>query len=273
MNFQNSKTIAYLSILLTIFLAVASFFGVFVPETYSRDNLSIAVQGIGQDIFDLFIVVPFLIILLILVLRNNKKAAFIFGGTVFYILYSYFIYSFGVHFNYMFVFYCFTLGSSFYLFVLLITELYRFDIKIWFENRLPLKSIASLLIIIALMFYGLWFSDILPAIFNNSVPESVSNYSLLTNPVHVMDISFMLPGLIITSVLLIKRKKTGFILAPILLVFTIMLSLSLISMAVLLKVRNVSEDLSLVWIFGVLAVISCIFLFLFLRRIKQFESN
>jgi hypothetical protein len=173
----------------------------------------------------------------------------------------------------MFVFYCFTLGSSFYLFVLLITELYRFDIKSWFENRLPLKSIASLLIIIALMFYGLWFSDILPAIFNNSVPESVSNYSLLTNPVHVLDISFMLPGLIITSVLLIKRKKTGFILAPILLVFTIMLSLSLIAMAVLLKVRNVSENLSLVWIFSLLAISSCIFLYLFLRRVKQITIN
>jgi hypothetical protein len=52
-----------------------------------------------------------------------------------------------------------------------------------------------------------------------------------------------------------------------------MLSLSLIAMAVMLKVRNVSENLSLVWIFGVLAIISCIFLFLFLRRVKQITTN
>jgi hypothetical protein len=227
---------------------------------------------VGQDIFDLFIIVPLLLILLIYSSRGARTALFLLGGTVLYIMYSYFIYSFGIHFNSLFLFYCFTLGSSFYLFVIIIIEFMLKDVENWFEGSIPVKSTATFLIIVAVMFYILWFSDIIPAILSNSVPLSVSSDNLMVNPVHVMDLAFILPGLILTAVLLIKKRRLGIILTPILLIFIIEMSLALIAMALMLNIRHMSADLSLIGIFGVLTVISVIFLILFVRRMKTQDA-
>lgn len=124
------------------------------------------------------------------------------------------------------------------------------------------------LLFIAVMFYLLWFKDIIPAIVNNSVPESVSNYNLLVNPVHVIDIAFALPGLIITAILLLKKHHLGYILAPISLVFIINLAIALTGMVIMVKVRGISDDTSVAAIFIILAVISFVFLIFFLRRLK-----
>ena len=237
-----SKRLFYiLTFLLAILLTIVSFSGSFIASTYQRDSLSIAVQGRGQDIFDLIFIVPLLIITMLLTLKGNKSAAFIYGGTLLYILYSFFIYCFGVHFNQMFLFYCFTLGTSFYLFVFYLVNLFKENVELWF-NKIPVKLIGGYLLFIALIFYPLWFKDIIPAILNDTTPATVSNYGLLVNPVHVMDISILLPSLVVTYIMLIKNKKTGFILTPVLLVFIILLSLALIAMAVMLIVNNISED-------------------------------
>lgn len=269
MQLRHTKSITSLTILLVFFLTIVSYWGAFVTGTYKMETKSLALQGIGQDIFDLFVIVPLLLLSLFFTLKNSKKALIILAGTVLYILYSFIIYALGIHFNRMFLIYCFTFGASFYLFVLLIIEFYNQKPEKPFDDRMPIKSTAAFFIIIAAMFYFLWLNDIIPAIINDTVPESVRNYNLLVNPVHVIDISFILPGLIIISVLLIKRQYTGYIFAPVFLILLILLSLALAAMAVNLKIKNVSEDLSLVIIFGVLAVVSCIFLFLFFRRLNK----
>ena len=268
MKLKYPKAITYLAILAALFLTIVSFSGGFIPDTYQRETISLAVQGMGQDIFDLFIVVPLLLISMFFSVRGNIIALFISAGTVLYILYSFFIYSFGIHFNNLFLFYCFTLSASFYLFILLVFELTRSAGEKWTEAALPVKSTAAYFVFIAVMFYFLWFSDILPAIFTNSIPASVKDYNLLVNPVHVLDIAFILPGLITLSVLLIKQKKIAFIMTPVLLVFILLLSLALIAMAVMLVIKNVSEDLSLAGIFSVLAIISLLYLIRYFRNIK-----
>jgi len=139
----------------------------------------------------------------------------------------------------------------------------------WFGEKVPTCLIGIYLIIIAVMFYLLWLKDIVPAIINNSIPNSVSVYNLLVNPVHVLDIAIALPGLIIVAVLLIKKHRLGYILTPIFLVFIIILATALVGMVVMLKVSHVSDDTSIAGIFIFLAFISFIFLFLFLKNIKS----
>ena len=268
MKVRQPKAIIYLSSVTALFLTIVSFSGAFLPGTYQLETVSMAVQGMGQDIFDLFIIVPLLLISMLFAVRGNIKALLAAAGTTFYIMYSFFIYSFGIHFNYLFLFYCFTLGSSFYLFIIYVSELLQPGTENWFESNVPTKSTAIFFSVIAVMFIFLWFSDILPAVFNGSVPASVKNYNLLVNPVHVLDISFVLPGLITLAVMLIKRKKIAFLLSPVLIIFIFLLSLALIAMAVMLIIKNVSEDLSLAGIFSVLAIISLLYLIRYFRSIK-----
>jgi len=185
MRIQHIKSITVLTILLALTLSVVSYFGAFVPGTYESDAASMAAQGMGQDMVDLFLVVPLLLITIFFVNKNSRVALMIFSGTVFYILYSFVIYSFGVHFNRLFLLYCATFGLSFYIFVLIIYELARTEIQDWFNDNVPVRSIGFYFIVIASMFYMLWLKDVLPAIWSNSVPASVRDYNLLVNPAYM----------------------------------------------------------------------------------------
>ncbi len=268
MNKQTLSTIKFLTILLSVLLAIVSYMGAFVEGTYEREVASLGAQGIGQDLVNLFFVVPVLLISFFLMQRHNKAAIFVYGGTVFYILYSFIVYCLGIHFNQLFILYCGILGLSFYLFIFFIYSLNQLDIKSWFNTGIPKKLMGYYLIIVALIFYILWLSDIFPAVINNTIPKSVSDYKLLVNPVHVIDLSIALPGLIISSILLIKNKKFGYIFAPVFLVFTIILTIALAAMVYVVWLKGLNEDPSIAIIFMVLACISSSLLFLYLKKLK-----
>ena len=261
--------IRILAILLAALLTVVSIFGVFVETTYSREVSSMAAQGVGQDLVNLFIVSPLLLVSLIFMEKNSKTGTFIFGGTVLYVLYTFVIYSFGVHFNNLFLLYCLILGCSLYLFILYIYYVNRMDVKQWFEENIPVKTIGGYFFLIALIFYFLWLSDILPAIINDTIPESVMEYDLLVNPVHVLDLAVALPALIITAILLIKKNQLGYILTPVLLVFTILLTIALAAMIISLQIKKMMADGSIAGFFVIPVLFSTTFLILFLRRIKR----
>jgi len=255
--------------ILAISLTIVSYFGAFVPTTYEREVASMAAQGVGQDLVDLFFVVPMLLIALLFVHKNKKSAYLIFSGTVFYVLYSFFVYCFGVHFNNLFLLYCLTLGTSLYLFIIVIIRINGMEIQNWFSEKLPTKSIGIFFIIAALMFYMLWLKDVVPAILNNTIPASVSDYNLLVNPVHVLDISIALPGLIVTAVLLFRKNRFGLLFTPVFLVFIIILTIALAAMVIVVQQRGISDEGSVAGIFIFLAMISSFFLGLFLRRLEN----
>ncbi|MBN2214331.1 MAG: hypothetical protein JW723_08805 [Bacteroidales bacterium] len=271
MKNKELRIITLLSLLLAISLAVASVFGIFVWATYERETASMAAQGIGQDIVNLFLVVPLLVVSLLLLRKNNIIAFYVFGGTVFYILYSFIIYCFGVHFNMMFLVYCATLGLSVFIFIILLIEAGKLDVQNWFHDNLPVKAVGIFLLFISLMFYILWLKDVVPAIISNTVPASVSDYNLLVNPVHVIDISFALPGLIVTAALFMNKKNLGYILAPISLVFIFILAIALAIMVVMMKIRGIGDDTSIAAIFIIMAAVSLIFLFLFMKALKKYQ--
>lgn len=265
------RIITFLTLIMLVFLATASIFGVFIDITYARESASMAAQGMGQDMVDLFLVVPAIIISLILMRNNKRVATLVFGGLVFYVLYSFIIYSMGVHFNLMFLVYCFTLGAATYTFIVYFYYLSRIEVKEWFTEKTPNKALAVFFIIVAALFYLLWLRDIIPPIMNNTVPKTVSDYDLLVNPVHVIDLAFALPGLVIVAILLIRKHNLGYLLAPIALVFLITLTIALAAMVIITRIKNISEDASIAVIFLILAVISTGFLWSFLRKIKTIK--
>ena len=261
-----TRKITILAVLLAVCVAVVSICGSFVKKTYERETESLAAQGIGQDLVDLFLVVPLLLISLVFVRRGSRTAFFLFGGTVFYIMYSFVIYAFGVHFNYLFLLYCATLGLSLYLFIFYITEFSGESVESWFAERTPIRLTGIYLIVVALLFYLIWLKDLVPPILQGTIPASVAKDSLQVNPVHVIDISFALPGLIVTALLLMRKRRLGYILAPMLLIFIVILTIALAAMIVMLFSRGISEDPSLAVIFGVLAVFSTVLYLLFMKN-------
>jgi hypothetical protein len=145
--------------------------------------------------------------------------------------------------------------------------------KIWLMEKLPAKPIGVYLILIGILFYLLWLSEVLPAMINNTTPAIIIETGLLTNPVHVLDLSIILPAFIIMGIYLLRKKYLGLLLAPAILVFSILMNITIGFMAVLLKIKGLEENLSVTVIMGVFILISLFFLITYLRNIKIRKIN
>lgn len=265
---KHIKVLRILTILLAFSLAIVSVAGAFLPETYSRDSASLGAQGVGQDLVDLFVGVPMLLISFYYAAKGSRLFTLIYGGTLFYIMYSFIIYCFGINFNQFFLFYCLTLSLSLYSFILLFSDLRGQKVEEWFEDA-PVKLVSVYMIVVAIIFYILWLKSIVPAIIHNEVPKDVSDYNLLVSPVHVIDLVFALPGLIIGAVLIRKKQTLGYIIASFALVFMVLLTLALAAMVLLLVLRGISEDFTVAFVFGVLSLISVSISLLLFRKLKR----
>ncbi len=269
---KHGKIILILSLLLLIFLIIASYSGIFIAETYARNTKSFAVQGIGQDIVNFFIIAPLLFISSILYYKGNKKAMFIWAGLLSYVIYTYVIYCFAQPFNFLFLVYCTILGLSFYSFLYFLLNMTDNPIKDWYKNEIPIKMISIFFIIIAILFYFVWLSEIIPALINNEIPQSVIDNGVITNPVHVLDLTIFLPALLITAILLLKDNKYGYLLAPILLIFIILMSLAIIGMVIVMLLKDVETDIGLAAIFIMINVMSIIITTIVVKAIEDTKS-
>ena len=260
--------ILLLSVPLAILTAIVSYAGVFVESTYARENSLYAAQGIGQDIVNLFIVVPILLFAAFFAWRKSKLGLLIWSGAVFYLAYSYTIYSFGLHFNNLFIAYCLILGLSFYSLVYFLISSLRENVSQWFASDVSTKPTGIFLVVIAVLFYFIWLSEIIPAILINATPKSIIESGLLINPVHVLDIAICLPALIVTGIALIKKKNIGFLLAPTMLLFCIFMAVAIAAMLITMKAKGLDTNLVLTAIFGFITLLSSFFLVRYLWKLK-----
>jgi hypothetical protein len=261
------RILNFLSILLLLFMGFASWMGIFNEQMYQRELPSMAAQGAGQDVVNLFVGGPVLLLALIFMNRGSKTASWVFAGMVFYYLYSYVIYTFGIRHNVLFLVYCATLALSTYLFIFWVYFNSGLDTHSWFSKAPPGKATALFVLAIAALFYLIWLKDIVPPLLKGEAPEFVIQNNYAPNPIHAIDLSFALPGLIVCAILLLKKHKLGYLLVPVVLVFIIILTLALIGMMVMVQRRGLSDDMSLVYIFALLAVIGGTVLLMFLRRL------
>lgn len=268
---KHIKILRILTILLALTLAIVSVVGAFFPGTYARDSASMGAQGVGQDLVNLIVVVPLLLISFFYASKGSRLFSLVYGGTLFYIMYSFLIYCFGVHFNQFFLLYCLTLSLSLYSFILLFSDLRGQDVERWFDNA-PVKLVSVYMIVVASVFYILWLKSIVPALIHNEVPKDVLDNGLLVNPIHVIDLVFALPGLIVGAVLIRRNLGVGYIIASFALVFMVLLTLALAAMVLFLMVRGISEDYTVAIVFAVLSLISISISLLLFRKLKKGSS-
>jgi hypothetical protein len=263
---KRGTLILFFTFSLAVFIAIASYAGMFIPGTYARETLSYATQGIGQDAVNLFFIVPVLLISGWMTYSGNKMARYIYGGTIIYIAYTYIIYAVGVHFNSLFLAYCAILGLSVYAIIVLFATTDANPIKDMYDEKAPVRTVGIFFLFMAALFSSLWLREIIPALMAGGVPKSIEGTGLLVNPVHVLDLSIFLPGLVATAILLFKKHALGFLLAPMLLVFCVLMGVALWGMVVALVMNGVSEDITVAWVFAGIAAISTTFLVMFLTH-------
>ncbi|MEZ5071516.1 MAG: hypothetical protein R2751_11250 [Bacteroidales bacterium] len=273
MKTSHLKTLNALAGPLFLCMGLASAFGIFLPDTYARELPSFAAQGAGQDVVNLFLGGPLLLGSLWFMNRGSKTASWIYGGMLFYYLYSYIIYTFGIHYNSFFLLYCATLALSTYSFIFWVSAHAGTDLRTWFTKAPPVRFTSVFILVIAALFYMIWLKDILPPLFQGDAPQFVKDNNYQVNAVHAIDLSFALPGLIVVGILLWKGRPMGLLLAPVVLVFIVVLTVALAAMILAVRLRGLSDDASLVVIFGVLALIAATILVRFLKNLANGQEK
>ncbi|MCK9442634.1 MAG: hypothetical protein M0Q13_14590 [Methanothrix sp.] len=260
----------WLSVFVSILVTITSLSGIFLEKTYFRETEAWAVQAIGQDYANLAVVI-LLLVSTYYVSKNSLRAYLVWLGAYIYLIYAFAIYAFSVHFNSLFLIYIIILGVSFYTLVGGLTAVDATSLSTYFLTNTKSKIVSALLMIIGILFGLLWLSEIVPSILSNKIPPSLVETGLWVNPVHVLDLAMILPGMIITSVLLWRRNMLGFLLAVPLMVFSVTMGAGIISMFIISAIKGMPSSLPAGMIIGLIMLLSMYFSYLFLREVK--ESN
>ena len=269
MNVLANKIIFFLSLLSCLLILRTSVNSLTDPNAYYDEALSWRFQCYGQDLINLILIVPCFLISSIFVLTNYILGRYLWPGVVVYVLYTYIIYCFDVHFNKFFIEYCLILGLNFYALIYFIyTRTRVYSIKNYYNSTI-IRTTSFYLVFIALVFYVAWLLQIVPAIRNETIPSSLIDSGLLTNPIHVIDLSVILPCFFITGILLLRGKDLGFLLVAPLLMFIILMDITITT----LNIMTTTPSIALTVTFVALGLFSLILLIVFIKTSTLSNSS
>lgn len=191
---------------------------------YQNMSADVAIQGIAQDYLTLFLAIPLLIIFGFLNNNSLKLKVFLAGLTA-YFLVTYFFYLCMGMYNECFLLYVIIAGTSFFGFIMQIQELQKTNTNTWFGNKRPAFA-GWFLIANAILIGAMWLSVVLPPMMDGSLyPVSLEHYTTLI--VQGLDLAILLPASMVSGVLFLQRKSSGYLFTPVYLVFLSFMMLAL----------------------------------------------
>ena len=258
----------WLTIPIVSLLAMASGGGLLISGLY-RDAPYFVAQAVGQDPVSVTVVLPLLIISAILTSRGSVRAKVIWLGGLTYLVYTYAVAAFEVRFNSLFLVYVALLGCSLYALIGGMVTTNMAEIKACFTEKTPAKAISIYLAVLAVLFYFLWLSEVVPALVAGGILKSIQDNGTPTNAVHVLDMAWVLPAFLITSVSLWRKRGLGYTLAGVLLSYCVLLTLAILSMAVFMIQGGHPVAAPQLGIFGALFVISLGMMIWYMKGLKS----
>jgi hypothetical protein len=194
---------------------------------YTYDTPLVAVGYRAADAVTLALGVPLLVLSLLLYLRGSLKGGLGLSGALAYFLYTYGSMVFGAAYNPLFLVYVALFSASLFAFVLALASFDVQTLPAHFSPGLPRRGIGIFLIASGAILLLVWLVlSIVPALLQGNAPPEVASYTTFITG--VVDVGVVAPTLIVAGALLLRRVATGYLLASLMLVFTMVLGLNLI---------------------------------------------
>jgi hypothetical protein len=225
-------------------------------------------QTLAQDLIDVTVVFPLLAVLALIALRRSPVALIVWLGVLVSIVYSYVIYAFAIPFGPLHLMNTAVLGMSGWALAGGLVHMKAAGAGEWFDDRVPTRSTAAMLIVTGVAFYLLWLSEDVPAAIRGVAPESLREVGLLTNPVHVLDMAFLLPASIVSGVALLGRRRSSYWIPPVLLAAFVAISAGIIAISVLAARAGDESAMSVALGIGLLGSVQLVLLIRYLLHLK-----
>jgi hypothetical protein len=262
-NQSKFRTAYIFSVIIGVLIAVASAGGLLMEELY-RNNLWATSQFRGSDLVRLILVVPLLFVAMVYARRNSPRGLLIWLGVLWLTVYDYAFYLFGAAFNEFFLIYVALSSLSILALLFALPHVDADAIRRRFAPQTPTKWISGYLLLIAVFLGGLWISQTLNFVFTGQAPQSLEASGHITEIVFALDLSLLLPGLVLGAIWLWQRRPWGYVLAAMMLVKGTLYPLALLGMGVFAVRAGVpgAGDLTYFWLFfAVASLVASGFLF------------
>jgi hypothetical protein len=287
---RNKKTITVLVVLIAILAFIAAAIGVFSGQNevamerqyqsihgenimlygkgiYRNDSVSLAAQGIAQDVVTLVLGIPMLLISLVLARKNLLKGRLLLLGTVSYFLYAYISYSFLSMYNSLFLVYVMLMSLSLFTFILCIMSIDVEALKSSFSTKLPVKFIGGFQIFIAFILLMLWLGKIVPSLISDTTPIGLEHYTTLV--IQAMDLGIIVPVALLSAILLMKRRPFGYLLSSIVMIKGLTMLTAITAMIIGQVLAGVEVGIVEMTIFPIVNLIAIYCLVIVLRNVEE----
>ncbi len=253
--------------------AVGSIVGLLAPTSiYGKETSTLADAAGAQDLVGLLVVAPLLLVLAVGARRGALQQWSCWLGCVAFTGYNYAIYAFSIHFGPLFLLWVAVLGLSLFALIGGLVGLPRQALS----DRVDLDEVRWVgwfLIGVAVLFALLWLSEIVPDALAGRPSTSAASWRVPTNPVHVLDLAFFLPAVIVSGAALLRRRWLGQATAAGQLVFLALTCLPVLVTPVVSQVRGHAAVWSVVGPVGLLFVATVLVLRRLLRAVPAAAQN
>ena len=235
-------SIHFATFFLIISSASAALLGIFDSGLYN-DNDFVRTAWLANDWVTLIVGLPLLVFAF---LWRNYKSNLLYLGILSYFFYNYCFYLFGANFNKVFLLYVLIVSCSFFGLIgkAATLDIHRYDFN-WKVGR----WISVFLLLLSVMLCIIEIPPCIEYIRSGRIPELNLKTSHPTNIVYALDLSFIVPGMLIGSILTLKNIRWGGIIVTMMLVKAVTYGCVLLAGTISLMHRGERDPLLPVWIF------------------------
>lgn len=215
MSRMNLKTTTILSSLIAILSIFASAGGILLKDVY-RDNEFVQMTWLGNDWVTLLVAVPLLIASMVFTARGSMRAHLIWLGVLDYMLYNYAFYLFGAAFNLFFLVYSGILGLSIFALIFGLVNLNPASIFERFNPKTPVKWIGGYFLLVAVGLGVIYLAQSIGFIVTGELPPIIGKTHHPTNVVFALDLTLLIPWLVVGSIWMMKKRPWGYVVTSLL---------------------------------------------------------
>ena len=219
--------------------------GLIVPNFYRLVNPALLPGTYGQDWISLA-AVPALVWATRSAMRHSLRGLIVWIGLLAYYLYAYALYAFGSQYTALYPLYLAVVGLSAFALVRVATSL---DLDVFdrhLRGRLAARWTIALFVTIVVSLAPVWIVMMIAAI-REGTPS-------LFSTIHVLDLAFVFPAMIVAAVGLWRRRPWSYVLAGPLLILSATMMGSLVVSEAIAAVRFTPDPLPLSLMFTMIAL-------------------
>ena len=196
------------SAVIAVLMIFASLGGLLVRGLY-RDNTWATAAFRSNDLATLLLAVPVLVVALVLARRGSERARLVWFAVLGYNVYNYAFYLFGTAFNDFFLLYAALESLSLITLAFAIPAVAAIRCPV---RRARARVVAGYMAAVGVMFGAMWVAQAVQFLASGTVPKVIGDSGLHTSIVFALDLTLIVPAMLIGAVLLWRGHPAGVVL-------------------------------------------------------------